>query len=109
MLRYICCDCVNVQSSLIAIEQIHLTKLARWNHMPRHGDQPTTRELEIAELSINGYSCDEIALQLSLSPATIRTYLRNIYAKMDVSNIRALTVKLYKLERRSEFTWKVPD
>lgn len=74
--------------------------------MPQCVDQPTARELEIAELSINGYSCEEIAIQLCISPTTVRMHLRNLYSKMDVSNIRALTIRLYKLERRSEFAWK---
>ena len=72
-------------------------------------DQPTARELEIAEMSIKGYSCEEIALYLCISITTVRTHLRNLYAKMQVSNIRALTLCLYKLERRSEFDWKTPS
>ncbi|KPL90247.1 helix-turn-helix domain-containing protein [Herpetosiphon geysericola] len=74
--------------------------------MPPWIDQPTPRELEIAEMSIIGYSCEEIAGHLSISITTVRTHLRNIYAKMQVSNIRALTICLYKLERRSGFDWK---
>jgi ATP/maltotriose-dependent transcriptional regulator MalT len=61
----------------------------------RPDDDPlTAREREIAELAATGRSNREIAEQLVLSPRTIETHLRNIYAKLAVRSrvqlIRAL-------------------
>jgi len=54
----------------------------------RQGDQRPTlspRELEILERTSNGLSAPEIARELQISTATVKTHLRNLYEKLGVS------------------------
>lgn len=51
-----------------------------------HGDLLPPRERRAATLYAQGRSYKEIAAQLGLSPATVRTYLRSVYANLGVSN-----------------------
>ena len=46
----------------------------------------TARELEVLRLSACGLSARQTAERLVLSPATVRTHLENIYAKLEVSD-----------------------
>jgi two-component system nitrate/nitrite response regulator NarL len=46
----------------------------------------TAREAEILALLATGASAPDIASQLHLSPATIKTHLHNLYAKLGVSD-----------------------
>jgi two-component system nitrate/nitrite response regulator NarL len=46
----------------------------------------TTRECEILSLLATGASGPDIAAELHLSPATIKTHLHNLYAKLGVSD-----------------------
>ncbi len=48
----------------------------------------TTREQEILRLLIKGYQNPEIAHKLVLSPKTVRNYVSNIYAKLQVHSRR---------------------
>ena len=51
----------------------------------------TTREQEILHALSKGFSYKEIAAQLYISIDTVRTYLRNIYEKLQVhSKVEAL-------------------
>jgi DNA-binding CsgD family transcriptional regulator len=57
---------------------------------PQPGDhQPpaplTPREREVLQLAAEGHSASIIAERLVLSPATVKTHLRNIHAKLGVS------------------------
>ena len=45
----------------------------------------TARELEILRLTAEGYSAPDIAGQLALSTATVKTHLQHAYAKLGVS------------------------
>lgn len=44
------------------------------------------RELEILELAASSRSSGAIAVELCLSPTTVRTYMNRIYAKLEVTN-----------------------
>jgi DNA-binding CsgD family transcriptional regulator len=46
----------------------------------------TDREKEIINLLINGYSYSLIAEQKFISPLTVKTHIRNIYAKLNIKN-----------------------
>lgn len=54
--------------------------------VPRGDYGLTDREKEILLLLADGYKQKEIAEQLFLSPYTVETHLRNIYAKLHVRN-----------------------
>lgn len=45
----------------------------------------TDREAEILKLIASGYSNQEIAGTLYLSPNTVKSYIRSLYAKIGVS------------------------
>ncbi len=63
-------------------DQVQLSALRRGD--PAQKLSP--REQRVAYLFASGLSYKEIARQLSLSPATVRTYLRNAYLHLGVSN-----------------------
>jgi DNA-binding CsgD family transcriptional regulator len=52
------------------------------------------REQEIFELLVSGRSPENIATHLVLSLSTVRTHIRNIYAKFDVHNKTELVVRV---------------
>ena len=51
----------------------------------------TNREVEVLRLVARGYTDRQIAQELVLSPRTVNTHLRSIYAKLDVSTRSAAT------------------
>jgi DNA-binding NarL/FixJ family response regulator len=46
----------------------------------------TERELDVLRLTAEGFSAEDVANKLALSPATIKTYLSRIYSKLGASN-----------------------
>jgi DNA-binding CsgD family transcriptional regulator len=46
----------------------------------------TPRELELMAFAADGLDGPELARELALSPATVNTHLKHIYAKLEVSN-----------------------
>jgi DNA-binding NarL/FixJ family response regulator len=52
----------------------------------RGEDEPSGRELEILLLAARGLSNRQIAASLTLSEATVKRHLANLYAKMDVGS-----------------------
>lgn len=59
----------------------------------RTEDEPSRRELEILLLAARGLSNRQIATALSLSEATIKRHLANLYARMDVGSRSEATRK----------------
>ncbi|HEX3761637.1 MAG TPA: helix-turn-helix transcriptional regulator [Kofleriaceae bacterium] len=57
----------------------------------------STREREIAQLLATGYSTVNAAAMLSLSENTIRTYVRRLYRKLEITNRADLTRKCSEL------------
>jgi DNA-binding NarL/FixJ family response regulator len=57
--------------------------------------QLTQKQREVMLLLLNGLSNKEIARQLSLSPETVKTHLREIFTRMNVRN-RTQAVSLFK-------------
>jgi NarL family two-component system response regulator LiaR len=53
---------------------------------PQLGDDLTERERQILKLLVKGMTNKEIAMQLSLSPGTVRVYVSNIFTKLEVEN-----------------------
>ena len=51
------------------------------------------RESEVCELVSKGLSNERISKQISISPHTVKTHLRNIYSKCDIKNRTSLALK----------------
>lgn len=59
--------------------------------------QLTPRETEVTRLIAKGYSIEETAGLLSLSPDTVKGYVKSIYGKLDVNNRSELTLAAVNL------------
>ncbi|PCJ23303.1 MAG: DNA-binding response regulator [SAR86 cluster bacterium] len=59
--------------------------------------QLTPREIEVTRLVAKGYSVEETADLLELSPDTVKGYVKNIYKKLDVNNRSEVTMAAIKL------------
>ena len=57
----------------------------------------TRREIEVLALAADGLGGPELAHELSLSPATVNTHFKNVYAKLGVSNRAAAVAKAMRL------------
>ncbi len=54
------------------------------------GEKLTPREIEITSLIIKGYTNNDIAEKLYISPNTIKTHVRNIYSKFGINKKKEL-------------------
>lgn len=54
----------------------------------------TNQEKKVAKLICNGMSNKEIATNLFISPSTVKTHIRNLYSKLEISNREQLINKL---------------
>ena len=86
----------------------HLDNLHRNFYVPVPGNRDainsttpqsplTAREKEIAELILQGITPANISKKLHLSRNTVNKHISNIHAKLNVTNIRELLVKLSQL------------
>jgi ATP/maltotriose-dependent transcriptional regulator MalT len=57
----------------------------------------TPREIEVLAFAADGFGGMELAEQLVLSPATVRTHFKNIYKKLGVRNRAAAVAKAMRL------------
>ncbi|OYO01080.1 two component transcriptional regulator, LuxR family [Propionibacteriaceae bacterium ES.041] len=70
----------------------------QFSAQPRPVPHPFTRarlserELQVTRLIASGRSTQQIATELYLSPETVRTYLKRLFAKLDVSDRTQLAV-----------------
>ena len=64
--------------------------------MPQENINLTNQEERISELMIQDKTNKEIATELFISLSTVKTHIRNIYAKLEVSNRQELLDKLKK-------------
>lgn len=65
---------------------------------PGPGGELTPRETDVLRLVVGGLSNKQIAVELGISPGTVRIHVSNILAKLDVSNRTAAA--LLAVDRR---------
>jgi DNA-binding CsgD family transcriptional regulator len=61
--------------------------------LPTGARERSPREHEVLELAAQGLSAPEIAAHLVLSPATVRSHMRNVYEKLEVGDRVSAVVK----------------
>ena len=71
-------------------------KLAKVLHFVKEDSPLSIREREILEMVIAGKKRKEIADTMHLSENTVKTHLKHIYEKLNVSSRQELLVKLLK-------------
>lgn len=76
-------------SSFIPAESPELHRLRRCGELA-NSHKLTTRELEILQQLAEGFTKDDIAQTLVISPSTAKTHIRNIYAKLDIHSQKEL-------------------
>ncbi|MCU7378091.1 LuxR C-terminal-related transcriptional regulator [Clostridiales Family XIII bacterium ASD5510] len=62
----------------------------------RYSDRLTSREKEILELIVQGYSNEEIAEKLFITVSTTKKHVYNIFSKYDVNNRMSLIKLLHR-------------
>ncbi len=80
-------------SSLIPSESEEIRRLRRCGELA-DSFKLTSRELEILQQLADGCTREEIASTLFISPATAKTHIRNIYAKLNVHSQKELIALL---------------
>lgn len=76
-------------SSLIPVESREIRRVRRCGNLA-DTHHLTTRELEILQLLASGSTRENVAEVLIISPATAKTHVRNIYAKLGIHSQREL-------------------
>lgn len=76
-------------SSLIPSESTEIRRLRRCGEVANEF-RLTSRELEILQQMADGATKEEIAATLVISPATAKTHIRNIYAKLGIHSQKEL-------------------
>ena len=74
---------------------LHAFKESPKNHKPDYQDL-TEREKEIIDSLSLGYRNKEVADQLNISSATVRTHIQNIYQKLHVQSRTDALNKIFK-------------
>jgi len=69
---------------------------ASWERAPA-ADSLSTREREVLQLIVNGYSTQGIAEELSITTATIKKHIHNILVKLGVSDRTQATITALRL------------
>jgi DNA-binding CsgD family transcriptional regulator len=64
---------------------------------PEPSDLLTPREIQVLALAADGLGGPELAQELLLSPTTVNTHFKNIYAKLGVRNRAAAVAKALRL------------
>ncbi|HXV44143.1 MAG TPA: LuxR C-terminal-related transcriptional regulator [Anaerolineae bacterium] len=89
-------------AALGAAERVADQKSAlREARQPTLAEPLTERELEVLQLLTTGLSTHDIATKLIITPTTLKTHLRNIYAKLEVNSraeamVKAKTLNLFE-------------
>jgi len=58
----------------------------------------THREIQVAELVCEGHINKQIANELHISPATVKSHMQNIYRKLKVKNKIGLMNKMKEMK-----------
>lgn len=86
-----------LQRVVISVANVTEDEL-RENPVYRKQYKLTDREIDVAVLLLAGYNSTDIAKILTISVNTVKTHLKNLYAKTDVHNRRELIELLNEIE-----------
>lgn len=92
---------------VVLVEQIEPEEFFRPRLMYRYGLAP--REAEVLVLLRNGVPTSAIAARLGISPVTVKTYIRQMISKLELSDLSALRtlVRHQSYERSRKMRYKI--
>ncbi|MGZ8287942.1 MAG: response regulator transcription factor [Telluria sp.] len=68
------------------------------------GTRLTTREVEVGQLMLSGFSAKSIASRLTISVETVKAHKKHIYAKLEINSQSELFAIFYQAQGGSEYT-----
>ncbi len=90
--------------SSLATEELHLAGGRRRNRSNETRDHLTPAELRVAREAAAGRTNAEIARHLHISPNTVQSHLKRVFAKLEIGSRRRLSEKLETLEQDQKLT-----
>jgi DNA-binding CsgD family transcriptional regulator len=100
-------DNTNGQTPQVLLEMdiagAHYLLLRSWRTAPATPVLLSRREEEIARLIAKGYANKTIAAELDISPWTVCTYIRRIFAKIGVASRAAMVARLLECGAIQEY------
>ena len=77
----------------IIIEQIQVLFASETNTIPGEGNKElSSREIDVLQLIVKGYTNKDIADKLNISLNTVLTHRKNITAKLEIKTVSGLTI-----------------
>ncbi|MCC9168688.1 LuxR C-terminal-related transcriptional regulator [Pontibacter harenae] len=84
-------------ASMTPLMNIRLLQVFRKNNLAQRATESlTTRENDILQALVNGWSYKQVALELHISLGTVRTHIEHIYRKLNVNSKAEAVAKFLK-------------
>lgn len=94
------CRFSDTERDAAVLLQPHIAEALRLHARRAAAQLLTRRQLQLLQMSVVGHDNNAIARQLSISPATVRKHLENIYARLNVTSRTAAAAQAFP-----DITW----